>query len=146
MFLRHRYLPISQQSVSGREERRKGGRGRVSPQGWVKDGRKRERKSERKKTGRNKEWSNLLLFPSGVSPVTCPKHIPVTHLSHIKHASHRATHTRAHTHTHTHTNDCALLKKAHWGAAHYNHSDLTLATEQLHRGRWGLLHIRTLKC
>lgn len=105
-----------------------------------------ERERERKKTAWDKEWSNLLQFPSGVSPVTCPKHIPVTHLSRIKHTTHKATHACSHPpasprNTHKY---CVLLKKTHRGAARHNHADLLLATEQLHWSWWGLLQIARL--
>lgn len=120
--------------MSSKEERTKGGRHREEFQHKVEW---RMEEEAKKKTAWDREWSNLLQFPSGISPVTCPKHIPVTHLSHIKHATHKASHT--------HVNDCALLKKVHGGAAHCIHGDLVLAAKWLHWSRWGLFHIRRLK-
>lgn len=73
---------------------------------------------------------------------------PSTYLSHTYHTLNMSptrqrrrarTHTRAG--THARTNDGALLKKAHWGAARFNHSDLEVATEQLHWSRRRLLQI-----
>lgn len=57
------------------------------------EGSKEKGRMAERKTEKNKEWSNLFQFPTSVSPVTHPKHIPVTHLSHKEHATHRAPHT-----------------------------------------------------